>query len=163
MNDDPPPTPDAMGAAVGVWSIEEIYDPDTVALIDDGPGSDARRRPPLGTGSAHAISGARPIDPTPAPADGGNAEDASDVPGPEVGDADVGPGRVRSMRSGVAGLALAGMMVGVGEALAPDRLQPEMVEFSPDIPDPSQLPVQFIHVPGDPQASRLIIRPWLFR
>lgn len=98
------------------WALEDVYDPETLALIDERT---ARRSVAL-------------------PAE-------------------------RRGRSGPAGLLLAGVMTGVAEVLEPDRLQPEMVEFTPDRPDPESMPVQFIHVVGDPAASRLIIRPWLFR
>jgi hypothetical protein len=69
---------------------------------------------------------------------------------------------VRRGRSGMAGMLMAGVMVGVADVLDPDRIQPEMVEFTPDHPDPESMPVQFVYVPGDPSASRLIIRRWLF-
>lgn len=65
-------------------------------------------------------------------------------------------------RSGVTGLVVAGMMTGVADVLEPEPEQPAMVEFSPDRPDPESMPVQFVYVHGDPQASRLILRPWLF-
>ena len=63
------------------------------------------------------------------------------------------PGVIRRGRSGVAGLLMAGVMSGVAEVLDPDRLQPEMVEFTPDRPDPETMPVQFVYVPGDPRAA----------
>ncbi len=157
MIDDPQPPPDRADTGVDAWTIEEIYDLDTVALIDEGPLGHSSHGPPLGTGAAHAVSGARPIDPT------SSADDPIADPVHLSSSSEGTDGWASSVRSGVAGLALAGMMTGVGEVLDPDRLQPEMVEFSPDTPDPSLLPVQFIHVPGDPRASRLIIRPWLFR
>ncbi len=96
------------------WALEDVYDDETVALIERAA------RPPQGT-----------------------------------------EGSVPRGRSGVAGLMMAGMMTGVADVLDPDRLQPEMVEFSPDRPDPETMPVQFVYVHGDPQASRLIVRPWL--
>lgn len=105
----------ADAAPVDAWSLEDVYDDETVALIERAAG------PPRGTGGA-----------------------------------------LPRGRSGVTGLLMAGMMTGVAEVLDPDRLQPEMVEFSPDLPDPETMPVQFVYVHGDPAASRLIVRPWLF-
>ena len=97
------------------WALEDVYDDETVALIERAA------RPPRGT-----------------------------------------EGVIPRGRSGMTGLVMAGMMTGVADVLDPEREQPEMVEFSPDRPDPETMPVQFVHVPGDPQASRLILRPWLF-
>jgi len=113
----PPSTTGAADAdADGVrWEIEEVYDPETLALIDRSTAQAAERAEPARRG-----------------------------------------------RSGMAGMMMAGVMVGVADVLDPDRLQPEMVEFVPDRPDPESMPVQFVHVPGDPQASRIIIRRWLF-
>jgi hypothetical protein len=104
----------AEGADPEAWSLEDVYDDETVALIERAA------RPPLGT-----------------------------------------EGSAPRGRSGMTGLLMAGMMTGVAEVLDPDRLQPEMVEFSPDVPDPETMPVQFVYVHGDPKASRLIVRPWL--
>lgn len=119
--DRPPPAADAVDGGSGdrdgdgaAWPIEDVYDDETVALIERAA------RPPRGT------EGATPRG-----------------------------------RSGMAGLVMAGMMTGVADVLDPDRLQPEMVEFSPDLPDPETMPVQFVYVHGDPAASRLVIRPWL--
>jgi hypothetical protein len=119
MSEPPVPADAREGAAPDVeqeiWELEDVYDDETVALID------VDRRSP-----------------TP-------------------------PGDQRRGRSGMTGLLMAGMMTGVADALDPDRLQPEMVEFSPDLPDPETMLVQFVYVHGDPQASRLIVRPWLLR
>ena len=38
----------------------------------------------------------------------------------------------------------------------------DLVELRPEAADPDSMPVQFIHVVGNPRASRLIVRPWLF-
>jgi hypothetical protein len=122
-----------------------------VALIDEAP---RRSGPPRGIGDAR-VPLARPA---PEDASPGSDEDALDLEA--TGGA---PNVVRRGRAGVAGLLMAGVMSGVAEVLDPDRLQPEMVEFTPDRPDPESMPVQFVYVAGDPAASRLIIRPWLFR
>jgi hypothetical protein len=53
-------------------------------------------------------------------------------------------------------------MAGVAEVLEPERQRPDVVELRPESPDPDTMPVQFVHVVGDPRASRLIVRPWLF-
>lgn len=136
------------------WAIEEVYDRETLALIDEAA-APARRSGPRGIGDTRA-GRVDPIEPAPpaAPTD----DDALEL---EATGGD--PGIIRRGRSGVAGLLMAGVMTGVAEVLDPDRLQPEMVEFTPDRPDPETMPVQFVHVIGDPAASRLIIRPWLFR
>jgi len=137
------------------WALEEVYDPETLALIDEAAEPGQRSAPPRGIGDAR-VPVARPLtSEPPAPLTDDDALELEAVGG--------APGVIRRGRSGVAGLLMAGMMTGVAEVLDPDRLQPEMVEFTPDRPDPETMPVQFIHVVGDPAASRLIIRPWLFR
>lgn len=166
----------------GPWPIEDVYDPETLALIERAPGGLDRvgrvlrgeapmapTVPTAGDAPDDPELGPEHTDPDPAPDETGVVPVDTGFVGGAVagpgGDAPVGSSRVSSGRgrSGVAGLLMAGMMTGVAEVLDPDRLQPELVEFTPDQPDPATLPVQFVHVPGDPSASRLIIRPWLFR
>ena len=156
MIEDPssdPGTRGTDGATAEAWALEDVYDPETLALIDDAPVR--RSGPPRGIGDARVPLAAL-ADPDADPAL--TEDELLDV------EATGGtPGVVRRGRSGVAGLLMAGVMSGVAEVLDPDRLQPEMVEFTPDRPDPETMPVQFVYVPGDPAGSRLIIRPWLFR
>ena len=148
-----PAAPGRERAVAAPWALEDVYDPETLALIDEAPVR--RSGPPQGIGDAR-VPLAGPADPDP-------DRPPSDDELLEVEAAGGTPAIVRRGRSGVAGLLMAGVMSGVAEVLDPDRLQPEMVEFTPDRPDPETMPVQFIHVPGDPAGSRLIIRPWLFR
>lgn len=135
------------------WAIEDVYDPETLALIDEAA-EPTRRSGPRGIGDARA-GRLEPIDAGPSAPPSEDEALEREATGGE-------PGVIRRGRSGVAGLLMAGVMTGVAEVLDPDRLQPEMVEFTPDRPDPDTMPVQFVHVVGDPVASRLIIRPWLF-
>lgn len=137
------------------WALEEVYDPETLALIDEAAEPAWRSGPPRGIGDAR-VPPDRPLASEP-------AEPLTDDDALELEAAGGAPGVIRRGRSGVAGLLMAGVMTGVAEVLDPDRLQPEMVEFTPDRPDPETMPVQFVYVAGDPAASRLIIRPWLFR
>ena len=141
------------------WAIEDVYDPETLALIDEAA-EPARRSGPRGIGDTRAgpvdrIGRTEPIEADPSVPPTEDDALALEATGGE-------PGVIRRGRSGVAGLLMAGVMTGVAEVLDPDRLQPEMVEFTPARPDPDTMPVQFVHVVGDPAASRLIIRPWLF-
>jgi hypothetical protein len=74
--------------------------------------------------------------------------------------ATAGPaGRVR--RLGASGAVLAGVMLGVGEVLEPERAKQTVIEFAPAQVDEDEQLVTFHLVPGDPRASRLVIRPWL--
>jgi hypothetical protein len=63
-------------------------------------------------------------------------------------------------RAGLAGLVLTSMALGLREALEGDDDEP-LAEFRPDAGDPAERWVTFVHVPGAPSASRLVIRPWL--
>lgn len=151
-----PPSDRSEPGASTPWAIEDVYDPETLALIEEAA-EPARRSGPRGIGDTRA-GRVEPIEPIeagpPAPLTEDDALELEATGGE--------PGVLRRGRSGVAGLLMAGVMTGVAEVLDPDRLQPEMVEFTPDRPDPDTMPVQFVHVVGDPAASRLIIRPWLF-
>lgn len=162
-----------------VPSLEEIYDEEVLALIEQ-----YTRRP----GAARQVSVMQPVDPStagvaPVPwtdEDGEPVDDLDDrydldvfgvggeaAPGgrgpdrraaeidPPVGD----PGRLT--RWGVGGAMVMGAMLGVAEVLEPERAKQTIIEFAPDSLDEDQQLVTFIHVPGDPRASRLIIRPWL--
>ncbi len=94
----------------------------------------------------------------PEPGAAGTADAEADADA-DVVDAPAPAGRVR--RLGASGAVLAGVMLGVGEALEPDREKQSIIEFAPDkVAEDEQL-VTFHMVPGDPRASRLVIRPWL--
>ena len=70
-----------------------------------------------------------------------------------------GGGLVR--RYGMLGAMGARSMLGVAEVIEPEKAKRTVIEFAPDrVPEDEQL-VTFHFVPGDPQASRLVIRPWL--
>jgi hypothetical protein len=66
-------------------------------------------------------------------------------------------------RYGVLGAMGARSMLGVGEVIEPAKAKPTVIEFAPDRLNEAEQLVTFVLVPGDPQASRLIIRPWLRR
>jgi hypothetical protein len=53
-------------------------------------------------------------------------------------------------------------MLGVAEAIEPERARQHVIDFVPDKPDENTQPVTYRHVPGDPRASRIVLRPWLF-
>lgn len=78
----------------------------------------------------------------------------------EMSDDDVPPSRSRVGRP-ISGLMLAAAMSGLGEVLEPEKQRPAMVEFDPGHDHFSDRPVQFVFVPGNPKASRIILRPWL--
>lgn len=62
--------------------------------------------------------------------------------------------------SGMPALALAGALVsGVRDVFEPDEPDP-VVERADDARDPLE-PVTLLFVPGDPDASVAIVRPWL--
>jgi hypothetical protein len=63
-------------------------------------------------------------------------------------------------RAGLAGLVLTSMALGLREALEGDD-EEAIAEFRPEAGDPAERWVTFVHVPGAPAASRLVIRPWL--
>jgi hypothetical protein len=64
-------------------------------------------------------------------------------------------------RGGLAGAVVAGALIGVGEALDPERAASHLIEFVPDEIDEDTQLVTFHLVPGDPRASRIVVRPWL--
>lgn len=67
----------------------------------------------------------------------------------------------RRGRGGVPAAALAGALVsGVREVFEPEEPDP-VVERADDSPDPLE-PVTLLFVPGDPDATVAIVRPWLF-
>ncbi len=67
----------------------------------------------------------------------------------------------RARRLGASGAVLAGVMLGMGDALEAERPKQSVIEFAPDEADPDEQLVTFHMVKGDPRASRLVIRPWL--
>lgn len=56
---------------------------------------------------------------------------------------------------------LTGMALGLREVLDPEPPSDAVVELRPDADDAGARWVTFVHVPGAPGASRLVIRPWL--
>jgi hypothetical protein len=85
----------------------------------------------------------------------GEAETPVDEPPPVV------PRYPVARRMGVSGAMLAGSMAGLGEVLEPERARQHVIEFAPDKPDEHDQLVTFHYVPGDPKASRIVVRPWL--
>jgi hypothetical protein len=60
-----------------------------------------------------------------------------------------------------AGAIATAAMVGVGEALTPERNEPVIEEVDVDGPPDDRLPVTLLLVPGVPRATRAIVRSWL--
>jgi hypothetical protein len=131
---------DASGTPVP--AIEEIYDEQVLARID--------------AASGHA--------PAPVP---GRDPSSVDVVVDDDGAGSEGAGGAWSMiprypvarRIGAA--VLAGAMLGVAEVLEPERARHQIIDYAPDLPDEDTQLVTFHMVPGDPRASRLVVRPWL--
>jgi hypothetical protein len=86
----------------------------------------------------------------PAPAPTGAVEDAPVIP------------RYPVARRRLGSAVLAASMLGVADVIEPDRARQHVIDFVPDKPDENTQPVTFHHVPGDPRASRIVLRPWLF-
>jgi hypothetical protein len=55
---------------------------------------------------------------------------------------------------------LAGTTLGLRETFEDEGDHEALVELDPDV-DIGEQWITFIHVPGDPRASRILIRPWL--
>jgi len=73
------------------------------------------------------------------------------------------PAPAAAPRRGPRGLGmalLAGTTLGVRETFESEGDHEALVELDPDI-DVGEQWITFIHVPGNPQASRIVIRPWL--
>jgi hypothetical protein len=60
-----------------------------------------------------------------------------------------------------AGAIATAAMIGVGEALAPERNEPVIEEVEVDGPPDLRQPVTVLLVPGAPRSTRAIVRPWL--
>lgn len=83
------------------------------------------------------------------------------VPGSAPTDVTIEPAGRRDVRSLGAGAAmLAAGMFGLADALEPEKVRPATVEYVPDEAHDDQA-VTYLHVPGDPRASQIIVRPWL--
>jgi hypothetical protein len=70
------------------------------------------------------------------------------------------PWSPRSARPRI-GALVTGTVLGLGDVLDPRRERDAVVEFRPDEGDPDDRWVTFVHVPGAPRASRILVRPWL--
>lgn len=89
------------------------------------------------------------------------AVEARRVPGDGPTSVPLPPAGRRDLRSmGAGGAMLAAAMLGLADVLEPDKLEPHVAEEAPD-PSGDDEPVTFLFVPGDPDASRIIVRPWL--
>jgi hypothetical protein len=64
-------------------------------------------------------------------------------------------------RGGLAGLMLSGMLLGLRNTLENPPEEEPVVELRPDGVDDEPRWVSFVHVPGLPQWSRIVVRPWL--
>lgn len=67
----------------------------------------------------------------------------------------------RPRRSILAGAVMAAALSGVRDALGDDRAPEPAVAPAPQDPDPRDRWVTLHFVAGDPQGSRVVIRPWL--
>ena len=79
--------------------------------------------------------------------------------GTEPAPEEVGDPPSRTPRSFGASLLAAGLL-GLADALEGRDDHHEVVEEAPE-QDLGDEPVTFLFVPGDPEASRIIVRPWL--
>jgi hypothetical protein len=132
-----PPPPNASGAPAP--DLEDLYDEGVLALIDHG----AVAGPPPGAMSAAATQ-VPPVEP------GAVAAEPLLIPRYPV-----------ARRFGITGAMLAGAMMGVAEVLEPERARQHIIEHVPDRLDEDGQLVTYHHVPGDPRASRIVVRPWL--
>ncbi|CAN5222454.1 hypothetical protein BH18ACT4_BH18ACT4_00270 [soil metagenome] len=64
-------------------------------------------------------------------------------------------------RGGAAGALIAGLVLGLRDALEPSGDKPIIEELDLSELDDSKRPVVFHYVSGDPPASVVIVRPWL--
>jgi hypothetical protein len=96
-----------------------------------------------------------------APGELARIEGGPAAPAPADDDAPVIP-RYPVARRRLGSAVLAASMLGVAEVLEPERAGQHIIDFAPDKPDEDTQPVTYHHVPGAPQASRIVLRPWLF-
>jgi hypothetical protein len=83
------------------------------------------------------------------------------VPGDAPTDVAVEPAGRRDVRSmGTGAAMLAAGLFGLADALEPEKVRPATIEHVPDVAADDQA-VTYLHVPGDPRASQIILRPWL--
>jgi len=64
-------------------------------------------------------------------------------------------------RRGGLGAVLAGMALGLREVFDPEPAGETVVELRPDTGGTDERWVTYVHVPGAPTMSRVIVRPWL--
>lgn len=69
--------------------------------------------------------------------------------------------RGRVGRGGLAGLMLTGLSLGLRDTLDGLTEEEPVVELRPDDVDAEDRWVTFVHVPGLPRWSRIVVRPWL--
>ncbi|WP_208027380.1 hypothetical protein [Rhabdothermincola sediminis] len=69
--------------------------------------------------------------------------------------------RGRVGRGGLAGVAVAGMVLGARNVLDGLDEDEPVVELRPDGAEPGDRWVTFVYVPGLPARSRIVVRPWL--
>jgi hypothetical protein len=85
-----------------------------------------------------------------------------DVAGPRAaGPVADGSHRVAQARSSAMALALTAALTGVREALEVDESHVVEAEVDPGWEAFGDRPVQFVAVWGDPEASLVLVRPWL--
>jgi hypothetical protein len=142
-----------------VPALEDLYDEQVLARIDGAPGR---------TTPGPARPSPVPSEPAAPPTDDVGpvaAEPGTFERGPSSLGGTGGDGRPVIPRYPVArrvgGALLAGAMLGVADVIEPERARHHIIDFVPDVPDEDDQLVTFHHVPGDPQASRIVVRPWL--
>jgi len=59
------------------------------------------------------------------------------------------------------GAVVASLVLGAREALDPEAAHEAVVELDPVAERGRLGPVTFVYVPGNPRASRILLRPWL--
>ena len=118
--------------------LEELYDEGVIARID-----------------------ARPVAGSPFTPPALDEPEERDEPDEVVADEPVAPPVTGLRRFGIVGAVAAGSFMGLAEVFEPERARQHIIEFVPDAPDESGQLVTFHHVPGDPRASRIVVRPWL--
>jgi hypothetical protein len=116
--------------------FDDLYDEHQLARIDAASGRPAHAEPP-----SVADEDAIGTEETPEPGRG------------------VIPRYPVARRVGAA--VLAGALMGMAEVFEPERARHHIIDYVPDRVDEDEQLVTFEMAPGDPRASRLIVRPWL--
>jgi hypothetical protein len=62
---------------------------------------------------------------------------------------------------GIAGVLLSAGVLALREVFESEQPRQPVVEFDPETDDGNARWVTYLHVPGAPHASRIVVRPWL--